>query len=137
MRSSNAGNLEAIHIPHTCRLPKRSAVLWFLVPHVRCILFSTYRNNFLLKKLSNLQSFRLIRALIASQSTFYVNKMMNSLINLFSYFLKLLFVSHFTQSLQCFDSLFFRNRFVKVQYLFKTIKICSKCKDEKKTITLF
>ena len=45
-------------------------------PH-RCRFFLKNRNAFLLKKLSNLPSFRVIGALIASQSMFE-NKMINS-----------------------------------------------------------
>ena len=51
-------------------------------------------------KLSNIPSFRAIRALIASQSS-----LKNKLVHATVYFLTflLLFVSHFTQVLECFD----------------------------------
>ena len=56
-----------------------------------------YRNAYLLKKLSNLPSFRAIQALIAPQSTC---EKYNDEIIILSYFtFLLLFVSHFTQVL--------------------------------------
>ena len=58
-----------------------------------------YRNAFIIMKLSHLPSFRAIRALIASQSTFD-----NKLLHATFYFLNflLLFVSYFTQVLESF-----------------------------------
>ena len=69
-----------------------SPTLCGILPH-RCR-FCLQKNAFLLKKLSNLPSFRAIQALISSQSTF--EKLNDEFIILFSYCL-LLFVSHFTQ----------------------------------------